>query len=78
MVTIINQPAKVGWYGGKLYLEVHPPLEEDEAGWATLRETVLAKLDEALFRRPVQVDDEAIERAIQRKSGMPVAISLGP
>jgi len=78
VVTIINQPAKVGWYGGELYLEVHPPLEEDEAGWASLRENVLAIIDDALFRRPVQVDDRTIERAIRHKSGMPVAISLGP
>ncbi len=29
-VRIVSQPVKVGWFGGKLYLEVHEPLEEDQ------------------------------------------------
>jgi L,D-transpeptidase ErfK/SrfK len=30
-VTVVNQPAKAGWSGGLLYLEVHP--EQSEADW---------------------------------------------
>lgn len=74
-VRIINQPAKVGWHGGNLYLEVHPPLEEFWNGWEALIEGVMALIDEALFRRPIEIDEEAIEQAIIRQSGVPVIIS---
>jgi L,D-transpeptidase ErfK/SrfK len=77
-VRIINQPFKVGWYGGELYLEVHPPLEEDEAGWAALQEGVMAAVDAELFRRPVDLDMAVIEQAISEPNGMPVVISRGP
>lgn len=75
VVRIINRPAKVGWYGGDLYLEVHPPLEEDWAGWEALIEQVTELIDEALFLRPSEVDEDAIERAIIAQSGVPVIIS---
>jgi L,D-transpeptidase ErfK/SrfK len=74
-VRIINQPAKVGWYGGNLYLEVHPPLEEDETGRAALYETVMDVVEEAVLRRPERLDREAIAEAIRNPSGMPEVIS---
>jgi L,D-transpeptidase ErfK/SrfK len=30
-VTIVNQPAKVGWSAGELYLEIHPTQEDADA-----------------------------------------------
>jgi L,D-transpeptidase ErfK/SrfK len=30
-VTVVNQPAKVGWSGGELYLEVHPTQQDADA-----------------------------------------------
>ena len=74
-VNIINQPAKAGWYGGKLYLEIHPPLTEDQAGRDALRETALDVIDEALFRRPGSVDEAAIEQAIAQQAGVPAVVS---
>jgi len=74
-VNIINQPAKAGWYGGKLYLEIHPPLTEDQAGRDALRETALDVIDEALFRRPGSVDKAAIEKAIALQAGVPAVVS---
>lgn len=74
-VPIINQPAKVGWHGGDLYLEMQPPLEEDQIGQGVLAQTVMMAIDEALFRRWGEVDEAAIEKAIAERSGMPVVIS---
>jgi len=34
-VTIVNQPVKLGWSGGELYLEIHPEQFETEALEAT-------------------------------------------
>jgi L,D-transpeptidase ErfK/SrfK len=74
-VRIINQPAKAGWYGDKLFLEVHPPLEEDQSGWDLLVESTLNVIDEAQFRRLVELDMQAVERAIAEQTGLPVVIS---
>ena len=75
-VRIINQFVKAGWSGGDLYLEVHPPLEEDQDGRDQLFETVLQVIDEARFRRPaeVELDRFAVLQAIVEKNGMPVIV----
>ncbi len=79
-VRIINQFVKAGWHGGDLYLEVHPPLEEDQDGRDQLFETVLQVIDEAQFRRPVEaeLDRFAVLQAIVEKSGIPVIVSAKP
>jgi len=75
-VRIVNQPAKAGWYGGKLYLEIHPPLEEDLAGRARLLDTAFAAIETALRERNVEVDESAVRRVIKQQSGMPEVISV--
>jgi len=75
-VYIVNQPVKAGWADGKLYLEVHPLLEEDGTGGRGLREKVWAAVDAALFGRHARLDEDAIQRAISKPAGMPVVISL--
>ena len=32
-VVILNEPVKVGWLGDTLFVEIHPPLEEERAQW---------------------------------------------
>lgn len=77
-VRIVSQPVKVGWFGGKLYLEVHEPLEEDDIGHATLISKAMALIDEAQASRLVELDEIAIEQALREQTGMPVPISLLP
>jgi L,D-transpeptidase ErfK/SrfK len=43
-VRIVNQPQKVGWQDGQLYVEVHPPLEATESGVFEPDRTALARL----------------------------------
>lgn len=74
-VRIINQPAKAGWLGDSLFLEVHPPLEEDQAGRDALVDTVMSVIQEAQRKRRVKLSGRAINRAIAEQSGMPVVIS---
>ncbi|MCB1676133.1 MAG: L,D-transpeptidase family protein [Halioglobus sp.] len=74
-VRIINQPAKVGWHGGDLYLEVHPPLEEERMSAAALREQAMLEIDRALFRRFGDIDAAAVERTLREQSGIPTVIS---
>ena len=75
-VAIINQPVKAGWYGGKLYLEVHPPLEEHYDRGALVEEVMLA-LDDATERRPAELDNAAINREEDQQTGLPTVISTG-
>ncbi|MBI5461929.1 MAG: L,D-transpeptidase family protein [Gammaproteobacteria bacterium] len=74
-VQIVNQPVKVGWVEGMLYMEVHPPLEEDLARKNTLMNIALDVLDKALTKRRTPVSGRAISEAVQQQSGMPVPIS---
>ena len=56
-VNIVNQPVKAGWYGGKLYLEVHPPLEEYPGDRGAVVEAVMVALDDAMDRRSAELDN---------------------
>ena len=74
-VHIVSETAKVGWFGGKLYLEIHEPLEEDGLGRAALFNNAMQLIDDAQAERLVELDEEAIARALREQTGMPVAIS---
>ena len=74
-VQIINQPVKVGWHAGTLYLEVHPPLEEDEVNRERLADTVWRLVDEAVEDRFLVLKEASILAEIKRPSGVPREIS---
>lgn len=74
-VQLVNQPVKVGWVEGVLYMEVHPPLEEDIARKNSLMNIALDVLDRALQKHRVAVSGQAIREAVEQQSGMPVPIS---
>ena len=74
-VRLVNQPAKAGWLADTLYLEIHPPLEEDQAGRDALVDTVMSVVHTAQLQRPVTLSGRAINKAIEEQSGIPVAIS---
>lgn len=74
-VQIVNQPVKVGWLAGVLYMEVHPPLEEDVVRQHALMNIALDVLDSALQKRRIAVSGRAINEAVRLQSGIPVPIS---
>lgn len=74
-VQIVNQPVKVGWLAGTLYMEVHPPLEEDIVRRNSLMNIALDVLDSALQKRRIAVSGSAINQAVLEQSGLPVPIS---
>jgi len=41
-VRIINQPIKLGWLADSLFIELHPPLEEDEEQYRDYMQSVLS------------------------------------
>ena len=78
-VSIINQPVKAGWYGAKLYIEVHPPLDEYPNDRVAMVEYVNVALDEAMARRSAGtvLQNSVIDEELSRQTGMPQVISTG-
>ena len=74
-VRIVNQPYLAGWRDGTLYLEAHPPLEEDAKRWKgslkPMERVVLAKAGDS----PEAVDWEAAGQITREALGIPVPIS---
>lgn len=73
-VRIINQPVKAGWSKDRIYLEVHPQLEEDK-GSPINYEIIIG---EALGKRPgtiVDIDWDKVAQAAREKSGIPVDVT---
>mgnify|MGYP005839363129 CR=1 FL=1 len=75
-VEIVNQPVKVGWLGDTLFIEVHPPLDENDAA-ADLRRSALERIEAASSQRPVGLIGRALLQALRERRGVPTAISRG-
>jgi L,D-transpeptidase ErfK/SrfK len=78
-VNIVNQPVKAGWHGGKLYIEVHPPLEEYPNDRGAMVEEMMLALDDAMARRSVAtvLDNAVIDEQLNKPTGIPAIISTG-
>lgn len=75
-VTIIDQPVKVGWSDGTLYLEIHQPLIED--GEPEFEDPTLDDVVTALkpFRKYApNIDANQVDAALRLGDGIPVAIA---
>jgi len=72
-VRLVNQPFKAAWLAGVLYLQVFPPLEEDEDRLE--RENELVKLLNKLVEgRRYKINGNAILRAKTEQSGLLVEV----
>ncbi|PTN12326.1 L,D-transpeptidase ErfK/SrfK [Nitrosomonas aestuarii] len=82
-VNIVNQPIKLGWLLNQLYIELHPPLEEENVKNADYKQIVIATINDFLAEKNSQknmtvdfeINHQALEQAISDKSGMPILIS---
>jgi L,D-transpeptidase ErfK/SrfK len=76
-VRLVNQPHKVGWSEGRLYVEVHPPLEATDASVVAPDRTALARLvANAVRARPAgPVTWERAETAFEQPQGIPVPVT---
>jgi L,D-transpeptidase ErfK/SrfK len=78
-VRIVNQPHKVGWGAdGRLYVEVHPPLEANENGVYEPDRTALARLIANAIRSRaggISVTWARAELAFEEARGIPVAVT---
>ncbi len=75
-VRIVNQPVKAGWVAHELFVEIHPMLEEDEAKGINRLAKAVQALSQRLERMSgVRVDYERLNRASERRNGMPSSVS---
>ena len=74
-VTLINQPIKLGWLAGSLFVELHPPLEEDAEQYANYMERVLDAIAEFTAGEEINLSGRALWTAIEHQDGIPVAIT---
>jgi len=72
-VTIIDQPIKLGWLGDALYLEIHPPLEEEKIEEG-LRQRVLDLVNAEWEKRRFVLDGAAFNKALELQNGIPMAV----
>jgi L,D-transpeptidase ErfK/SrfK len=84
-VRIVNQPIKLGWLAGSLFIELHPPLEEDEKKYADYMQSALNSIADFLAAnndaqdinagRTINLSGRALRQAVEEKSGIPVIIT---
>jgi L,D-transpeptidase ErfK/SrfK len=73
-VQIVNQPLKLGWLFDTLYIEVHPPLEEDDTGYEGLLQMAMDRLNGMWEKHPFQLDARALKAAVRERRSIPQAI----
>lgn len=73
-VRIVNEPVLAGWHDGELYLEVHPPLEEDERDLAAAAADAIAQALERAGRPDYEIDAEVVAAVVAEQRGIPLPI----
>ena len=83
-VQLINQPIKIGRLAGSLFLELHPPLEEDREKYQDYMQNVLNAISDFLADErntdgvssmDISLSGGALRQAVEEQSGLPVLIS---
>jgi L,D-transpeptidase ErfK/SrfK len=74
-VHIVDQPIKLGWLADTLFVEVHPPLEEDTQRRADLLRSALELVFAEQERRPFVLNGSALKKAVEQHLGIPVPVS---
>ncbi|MCI0591489.1 MAG: L,D-transpeptidase family protein [Gammaproteobacteria bacterium] len=75
-VRIVNQPYKVGWRGGELYLEVHPYLDEDERVYKNNMTPIVQAVVDATQEKSQEVDWDKVRLVWSESRGIPIPIGL--
>lgn len=77
-VRIIDQPYKMGWRGGELFIEVHAPLEGQDPAETHNLTNITRLLVSATQDRHVAIDWAKAERAFELSTGIPESVVLEP
>ncbi len=81
IVTLVDQPVKLGWFGGELFLEIHPSQTQADELELSQRFTpepidgLVLRVDRAAGDEIGRIDWATVARAAERRSGIPVRIT---
>lgn len=75
-VYIVNQPIKAGWVAGTLFMESHPPLDEEKLSQEQMVEEAMRVLREELGALADHADPTAVGIVVEQASGVAVPVSL--
>ncbi len=81
-VTVVDQPVKIGWSRGELFLEVHPTreqIDQIEATGFAKPDFIADPMDRILNAAGddiARIDWETVERVLAERRGYPVRITL--
>jgi L,D-transpeptidase ErfK/SrfK len=80
-VEVVDQPVKLGWHAGEIFIEAHPDLEQLDELRARLAFTpkpapdLNDKISAFAGARAGDVDWDVVREALERRAGVPVQIS---
>ena len=77
-VHIIDQPYKAGWLKGKLFLEAHPPLDQDESDRQNDYQRLVNTISKASEKGGNgKIDWNSIKAISQKQTGIPSLVGIG-
>ncbi|WP_168016750.1 L,D-transpeptidase family protein [Halomonas salinarum] len=73
-VRLINEPFKLGWSDGTLYVQAYPYLDEEEGTTVDRITNALAQVDQAVEGLDYPVDYARLRDVVEVPGGLPVAL----
>ena len=75
-VRLINEPVKVAWVNGELFIEVHPPVDAEGQSVDPDPKVLEPLLDKALGTDTVAIHWDLALETLQKATGMPTLVGL--
>jgi L,D-transpeptidase ErfK/SrfK len=75
-VRLVNEPVKVAWVGGQLFLEAHPPVDAEGQVIEPDLNLLSSKLDKALGSDTAAIEWDLARATLQAASGIPTLVGL--
>jgi L,D-transpeptidase ErfK/SrfK len=75
-VTLINEPIKIAWVDGKLFIEVHPPVNAEGQSYEPNVDDFAHQLDVVLGSSTAAVNWDIALAELKAARGMPVLVGL--
>jgi len=75
-VRLVNEPVKVAWVEGQLFLEAHPPVDAEGQSIEPDLQLLSQKLDQALGNDTAAIHWDLARTTLQAASGIPTLVGL--
>ena len=75
-VRLVNEPVKVAWVGGQLFLEAHPPVDAEGQVIEPDLNLLSSLLDKALGSDTAAIEWDLARTTLQAASGIPTLVGL--